>query len=110
MDDISAELRDPSLTALLKGNRHFHMMTILSSQYYFDMMPAACQQIDYYCVFAGIIEEKLRRLYKDADLSIDYETFEDLYKDSTSEKYGWLYIGARNGEFRDKFSKKYNIE
>jgi hypothetical protein len=105
-DDLSTELKSKSLVGLLKKNRHFKAKIIIASQYYLDLLPESRKQMDYFLLFKSQSLDKLQAIYKDADLSIDYETFLKLYKDATEEKYSFLYIDCGQESFRKKFDKE----
>lgn len=105
-DDLSTELKTKSLVSLLKKNRHFLAMTITSSQYLNDLLPESRKQIDYFLVFKGQPEQKLDTIYKDADLSISFDEFKDIYQDATKEQYSFLYVDTRDDSFRRNFSQK----
>lgn len=109
LDDLSTELKAVSLVGLLKSSRHLKMTVLISTQYYLDMVPSARQQIDVFLLYKGQTEEKLEAIYKDADLSIDYNVFQHLYEDATKEKHNFLYIAAREDEFRHNYNMKYDI-
>ena len=106
LDDISTELKSKSLVALLKKNRHFKAKIIMSSQYYLDLLPESRKQIDYFLLFRSQTEDKLKAIYKDADITVPYETFKEYYKDATSKKWGFLYVDCTNDLFRDGFDLK----
>lgn len=103
-DDIGSELRDPSIDQLLKTNRHFKSKVILSSQYVNDLKPESRKQIDYWILFKGHTEDKLSTIFKDSDIDIEFEKFEELYKTATKEDYNFLYIDTRTDTFRKTFN------
>ena len=107
-DDISSELKDPNISHLLKTNRHYKAKVILSSQYVNDLVPMARRQIDFYLLFGGINEQKLKEIYMNADLNISEDDYIKLYHDATNEKYNFFYIDT-NGEYRRNFNQKYLI-
>jgi hypothetical protein len=106
-DDIGNELHNPFVNQLLKTNRHFLSKVIISSQYVNDMIPASRKQIDYWLLFKGHKDDKLKIIYDDADLSITFDEFMNLYKHATEEKYNFLLVDTRNDEFRKNFSHRY---
>lgn len=109
-DDLSTELKSNSLTSLLKKNRHFHCKTIISSQYLNDLSPQSRKQLDYFLIFKGQPKEKLDEIYRDADISLDKETFYKIYKHATHEKFSFLYIDTNNNEYRRNFNSEYNLQ
>jgi hypothetical protein len=109
-DDLSSELKNKNLVELLKGNRHFKTKIIISSQYMLDLLPESRKQMDYFLLYRGQSEEKLEVVYKDADLSIDYKTFTDVYNKAVEKKYAFLYVDTNEIDFRQNFTKKFMID
>jgi len=109
LDDISSDLKSKSLVSLLKNHRHFEMAVLISSQYYLDILPESRMQLDYFLIYKGQTEEKLKAIYHDADLDIEYDKFKELYDDATKDPYSFLYVDARNCEFRKNYNEKYNL-
>ena len=107
-DDLSTEIKAPSLTALMKKNRHFKSKIIIASQYWNDMDLQARKQIDYVLLFQGLSKSlaKLEDIYKNCDLSIPFELFVSLYRFCTAERYHFMWIDVVNSEFRKDFSHK----
>lgn len=108
-DDLSHELKLPSLVALLKKNRHYKLKVILSSQYLNDLKPESIKQMDYTLLFKGQSDDKLEKIIRDCDLAVDLPTLKTLYEDATKEPFGFLYIDIRNDCFRKAFDKMYII-
>lgn len=109
LDDLSSELKYPSVDALLKKNRHLKAKVIVSSQYICDLRPEARKQLDYVLVFKSLPKEKLETLYKDTDISLDFNKFENVYKIATKEPFSFLYIDVRNDKFRQNFNQEFKI-
>jgi hypothetical protein len=109
LDDLSTELKNKSLVSLLKKNRHFKSKIIISSQYWNDLLPESRKQLDYILMFKSMPENKLKEIYRDADLSLDFETFQKIYRYSTKEPFNFLYIDCINGDFRKNFNMKFNL-
>ena len=103
-DDLSTELRSKSIVSLLKKNRHYKMMCILSSQYVHDVDPAGLRQIDYFLIFKGIKNEKLQHIHKLADLALDFNIFETIYNKATEKLYSFLYINTQAEQYRRNFN------
>lgn len=106
-DDLSTELKSPSVARLLKSNRHWKSKVLIASQYPNDLLPESRKQIDYALLFSGHTIEKLETLHKDFDLSIPFEDFVEIYDDATSEKFNFLYIDISNETFRKNFNFEY---
>lgn len=108
-DDLSTELKDPSILHLLKRNRHFNCKTIISSQYLLDLDISGRKNIDYYLLFKNQ-NDKLPFVYKDAGInSMSFEEFADIYNHAVSKPYSFLYIDTRDEQFRQNFNKQYTI-
>lgn len=110
LDDLSVSLRDESVDALLKTNRHWKSKVIISSQNYQDLNVPARQQLDFCLLFGHIPIPKLLAFHKDVDLSTSFETFKELYDNATKEKYHFLYVSIREDLFRKDFNYQYKIE
>ena len=110
-DDLSGELESPSVTALMKKNRHFKTKVIIASQYWNDVSLQARKQIDYVLLYKGLAQSlaKLEDIYKNCDLSIPFELFVKLYRFCTAEHYHFMWIDVVNSEFRKDFSHKIEI-
>lgn len=108
-DDLSNELKTPSLTALLKKNRHFKSLICVSSQYLLDLPPQSLKQLDYMILFKGMSKEKLERVIRDGDINIDLPLLEKIYDNAVSEPYNFLYISTRDDTYRKNFDKQYII-
>lgn len=110
LDDLSTELKQPSVTALLKKNRHLKMKIVISSQYPWDLLPAARKQIDILILFKNQPKDKLLKIYSELDLPIDFDLFYKLYKTATpeDEQYSFFYIDT-SGEYRKNFDQRFEV-
>ena len=111
-DDLGDSMRNKALTQLLKTNRHYKTMVILSSQDLNDLLPAARKQLDYVLVFGRQSKEKIETLYDDLKLDIEFNDFWELYSDATSQQYSFLYINraSKEDEFRKGFTEKFVLQ
>jgi hypothetical protein len=109
LDDLSDELRDPAVAALMKKNRHLKCKVIMSTQYLHDVVPSALKQLQVWILFKGHVKEKLQKFWEQCGTQVVFETFLDLYKDATSVPYGFLYIDTVKDEFRSGFDKLYSL-
>ena len=109
LDDLSLELKNSNVAHLLKTNRHYRSKVLISSQYINDLLPTSRRQIDVYILFSGLNEQKLREIFINADLNIEFSQFMDLYKDATDKRYSFFYVDASNCEYRQNFNQKYII-
>lgn len=107
LDDLSNELKSPSLLRLLKFNRHFKTKIIISSQWLHDLLPESRKQLDLFVIFRGFPIPKLKEIYKDADLSISFELFYKLYRKATKKRFNFLYIDTISGQFRRNYDQQF---
>ena len=108
-DDLSTELKNPSIPKLMKIHRHFRTKIIISSQSWVDT-PAGIRKgnLDYVLLFQRIPEEVLQQIYQELSIPIKESTFLKLYYHATSQKYHFLYINTA-GHFRRDFSSGYQL-
>jgi hypothetical protein len=111
-DDLGDGMRNKALTQLLKTNRHYKTMVILSSQDLNDLLPAARKQLDYVLVFGRQSKEKMQELYDNLKLDIEFNDFWDMYQDATSQQFQFLYISraGKEDEFRKGFTEKFLLQ
>ena len=109
LDDLGTECRHPSVTQLLKTNRHYHAKVIVSSQQVTDLDPASRRQLDYMLLLGGIPRDKLTLIYNSGDFNITLDEFVSLYGDATSVKYSFLYCDITGGTYRKNFNKQYSV-
>lgn len=109
-DDLSSELKSPSLLTLMKWNRHYKSKLIISSQWLHDLLPESRKQIDVFLIFKGFPEKKLEIIYKDCDSSVPFEIFYRIYKKSTKHPFSFMYIDTRSDKFRCNFDKEFIIK
>ncbi len=109
-DDMSTMLRDESVSCLLKKNRHFKSKVIISSQYPYDLNIPARKQIDYWMLFKGQSEQKLKQIYSDMDLEFDFDKFSALYDYATRDNYNFLYVDTRHNKYRKNFNIDLDIK
>jgi hypothetical protein len=103
LDDLGEGMRHPSVTQMLKCNRHNRLRVIMSSQAVTDLMPAARKQLDYCLLFKSFNDDKLEQIHKDMDIGIDFNDFKQLYDYATRERYSFLYVDTRHDLFRRNF-------
>ena len=108
-DDLGQTLRDKSIDSLMKVHRHYLSKCIFSSQYLNDLSPQARLQLDYVLLFKGLPMTKLAEIYKDIDLSVEFEEFLKMYNISTNLKYNFFYIDVRSERFRQNFSNEFIV-
>ena len=105
-DDLSEDLKSPSLTTLLKKNRHYGMKIIVPSQYWNDILLESRNQCDYVLIFKNIAKEKIAEIRKNVSMPLENEEFYKIYKFATSTPYSFLYYDKAN----DTYRKNFNIE
>jgi hypothetical protein len=105
-DDMSTLLRHKSVDMLLKSNRHYQCRVVIACHSVTDLTPSSRKMLDYALLFKGFNEDKLESIYNDLDVSIDYDTFKDIYDIVTEKPYSFLYVNTRTDELRSNFNKK----
>lgn len=106
-DDLSAELKDRSISYFIKRNRHFKCLSIYSSQYYFDLAKDARNQIDYLLLFPSLPEEKIEDVIKETDIITPAKDVYKMYKLATLKKFNFLFVDIRNDKFRKNFDEEF---
>lgn len=109
-DDISQELKNPSIATFMKQHRHWGASAIISSQYVKDLTPSAVSQIDYFFTFKNFSLEKLLHIHKLLDLSIEFDDFLNLYYYATKEPFKFMYVNVRTEEIRKGFNTLIEIK
>jgi len=105
-DDLGQDMRNKSIDILLKTNRHFKAKVFLLGHTLTDLNPASRKQLDYALIFKSFSEDKLKSLYGDLDLSIEFDNFLEAYKYATEVPYNFLYISTKTDEIRKNFNEK----
>jgi len=109
IDDLSDEIGDSSLPTLIKKHRHFKTQLIISNQTLNDLPLSARKQLDYWIIFPGLDDIKLREVYDRCTLQIDFDQFQDLYYAATSKPYNFLYFCSYLNDFRRNFDEMFKI-
>jgi hypothetical protein len=109
LDDLSTELNSPSISALLKKNRHFLSKILIGNQYWNDLLKSGRKNLDYMMIFGHQPKDKLQEIHKELDLSISFDQFHELYKYATKDRFCFLYIDVVNEQFRKNFNMKLTI-
>lgn len=91
-DDISEDLRNPSVAFLLKKNRHFGIMNIISTQSLKDLSPSAFRQIDFALLFKNLDAKSLSEIHAKLVLPTPLQTFYAIYQFATEGNHNFLYI------------------
>jgi len=108
-DDISSDLKLPSVQELVKNSRHYLAACCFSSQAVVDVLPSCRKNANYFCLFAGLNESDLERIRVDGSLPVSIETLMKMYKEATKNRYSFLYIDCDTQQFRINFNRKFNI-
>jgi len=104
-DDLSDQIRDPYVSAMLKKNRHYFCQTILSTQNVMDIHASSRGQFDIVIAFKAIPREKVDVLRKMIDIPMDEKDFYKLYLEATKEPYAFMFCNCRSGEIRKNFGE-----
>lgn len=110
-DDISDCLRNgKSVEALLKKNRHYRCIIIISSQRFQDLAPGARSNINYLILYKNVPLKELEYIYDTYFNNMSFERFLEIYNDATNERFNFLYINTDDTtDIRKNFNYKYNI-
>lgn len=104
LDDLSTELSNPSIIALLKKNRHFKSKILISNQYWNDLGKSGRKNMDFILLFGSQPKDKLQEIWKEIDLSTPFDKFYELYKYATQDRFDFLYVDIVNERFRKNFN------
>lgn len=108
-DDISSDLKLPSVQELVKNSRHYEACCCFSSQAVVDVLPSCRKNANYFCLFSGLNESDLERIRVDGSLPISIETLMKMYKEATKKRFSFLYIDCDTQQFRINFDRKFNV-
>jgi hypothetical protein len=106
LDDISTELKNSSVTALLKIHRHWSMKCIISSQQVNDLSVGARNQIDVTIIYKGMPIKKIDEIYKICMLNITLDQLMKMYNIATAKPFSFLYIDASTQQYRMNFDSE----
>jgi len=105
LDDLSDQIKDPIVPAILKVNRHYKMTTLLSSQYPSDITPSGRSQFNGLFMWKGHSPNKVETLRRMCDTNLDEKEFYNLYKETTAEPYAFMYCDIDNGKIYRNFEE-----
>jgi len=106
LDDLSTELKDPAVIALMKTHRHYDSKVYIGNQYWNDCAKSGRKMTDYMIIFGKQPVDKLIEVHKELDLDIAFDEFMEMYKFAIKEKFNFLYIDINNCEYRKNFNLK----
>lgn len=115
-DDMSKYNRASSVDALLKKNRHFKMLTIVSSQYVKDLRPEALQQINVFILFKSQPVEGLQLICDISQITVDFPSLLRLYDFATKDdphrrhSHNFLLISRDDNVYKKNFNQLLNIK
>ncbi|MDR3543384.1 MAG: hypothetical protein P4L69_20845 [Desulfosporosinus sp.] len=108
-DDVSIEIGNKWITALVKIHRHFDSKIIFSSQDIIDMAKGARNQMNYVLLFKDMPKERIEKVWKNCALPITFGQLEDMYEVATEKPYSFLYIDCPHNRYRINFSEEIEI-
>lgn len=109
IDDMGQAIRNKKLAQLLKIHRHCKASIVLSTQNIKDLEPQQIEQLDTILLLRNIPMDRLEYLHNKSNLATPLNTFLDLYKNATKEKYNFLYIDTVDETYRKNFNHQYNL-
>ncbi len=102
-DDISDQLRDPSVRTFLRHNRHYKCISIISTHGAVDVLPGGLSQINGCILLKGNGEQSLEHIHGKMSLGMDKNEFIELYKKATDKDYSFLSVDTSDGSCRKGF-------
>jgi hypothetical protein len=108
-DDISDDLRNPSVAYLMKKNRHLGAMCLISSQSYKDITPSAWRQTDIALLYKHLETKTIEDIKEKLSLPTPISLFEKVYEEAVSGDHSFLYIDKNKVEYRKNFCEKFEI-
>ena len=105
LDDLSNEMKDTIIPAILKVNRHYKMTTLMSSQYPSDIGPSGRSQFNGLFMWKGHSPNKCETLRRMCDTDLSEDEFYNLYKQTTAEPYAFLYCDIDNNKMYRNFEE-----
>lgn len=98
---------------LFVQGRHINLSVIISSQKYTALNPnIRTQNSSHLTIFNGLTNKAIKEISRENSGHIDEETFENLYFDTTKERYSFLHINKfnpKNRKFQDKNFNYINV-
>lgn len=95
-DDVSEELKQESIKQFIKQHRHYKTKVVISSQVPIDLDKGLRRNMDQWILFGGHNHDRLRLMYDDMNLSMEFALFQQLYYEATSKKYNFLNVFLSN--------------
>lgn len=108
-DDLSTELKDKSISKMMKIHRHYCTKVIISSQSWIDTDSRIRKgNLDYVLLFKNIPDPVIEQIHEELSLAIELDKFKTLYKHATAKPYHFLYID-RCGKYRKDWCVEYMV-
>lgn len=108
LDDLSTELRNQSVASLIKKNRHYKALVLISSQYLKDLTPATRQNIDVWIIFRGQEMKLLKTVHEDASVPFSFDQFVGMYKKAMEHDRSFFYVNSTYDDYRIRFTHQFN--
>ena len=99
MDDLSDEIKQPVVPALLKKNRHYKSKVIISTQYAKDLLPACYKQLDIIILMKDLPDDNLEHIHSQTAMSISLNLFIARYNHATEGSHNSLWIDSTSRNF-----------
>lgn len=109
-DDLSSYMRHKSVSRLLTRNRHNKLKVFLSCHSVNNLEPMGLAQIDVFCVFPNISEDKIKELAEKVNITFKSDNkknscLQKMYDFATERPYNFLYINRNDGTYRKNFNE-----
>lgn len=106
-DDMGDQLRSPLIAQWCKTSRHYRAKTVISTQWFTDVLPATRRQLGYILLFRNMNDDNLKQVIASAGVPLDLEKFKRVYQTAiglTNAAGRFLYLDTLTGEMRKNFS------
>ena len=110
IDDLSPDLKNDGLLALLKQSKHLNMSVFILTQYLNDLAPSGLSQLDNVLVFPRQGSKKIQELHSKLELAVSLQKFREMYHYATNEQHSFLYIQRDPESYRKNFDKLIELE
>lgn len=98
-DDI--DTHNNYLYQILRTNRHYKILNIISSQNYYDIIPRCRKNLNFLLLF-NMVDNEAEKIYEEQLKNyMSYDVFINVFKSIKREsKYNFIYIDTKSGEMR----------
>ncbi len=106
IDNCRHNLRDPSVSCLVKICRHLHIKLILATQNTADISPISFRNIDSVIICRGMTVDKLFQMYELLDIHVAFDVFLSMYNSAVSKPFAFFNIDCRLDGYKICFNEE----